>query len=268
MPRNQDETIRRANVIFDLLARRDYISVGELVELLGVSAVTIRKDLAALEQRGLLRRTHGGAIPVAQAAPKSNYISQSFEENQNKQREEKIAIGLAAAALVKDGDVLAFTGGTTATQVARSLGQKTHLTVITNAINIALDLSHLPGLTIFVPGGFLRGDMYSLVSVSALERIRNFTIDRMFIGVNGIHPEHGLTELMNDQAVIHRALIEQSKQRIVVADHTKLGQIYRAYMGAVDEMQALVTDTRADAAQVALLRARGLEVILAPYTNS
>lgn len=263
MARSPEAAIRRANTIFETLAHKDYVSVDELVEMLGVSAVTIRKDLAALEERGLLRRTHGGAIPVAQVSTDPVYVTQSFTENETRRRDEKIAIGLAAAALVEEGDVLAFTGGTTATHAARSLVHKPNLTIVTNALNIALEFSHAPNVTIFVPGGFLRGGMYSLVSVSAIERIRNFTIDRIFIGVNGLHLEHGLTELLNDQAVIHRALIEQSKQRVVVADHTKLGQIHRAFMCGVEEIDCLITDPQADAIQVALLRSKGVEVILA-----
>lgn len=263
MPRNYHAKNQRSEIILEMLAERDHISVQELVQVLSVSAVTIRKDLAALEGRGLLRRTHGGAIPITPINTSYPVISQSFNENEMRYRDEKQAIAAAAAALVADGQTVAFTGGTTATAVARALTQ-TNLTIVTNAINIALDLSHKPGTTIFVPGGFLRGGMYSLVSVSALDRIRNFTIDTMFIGVNGLHPERGLTELLKDQAVIHRGMIDQTKKRIVVADHSKLGMVYKAHMCDIDEMHLLVTDSAANPDQVAALREKGLAVLLAP----
>lgn len=253
---------QRAEMILELLSEKDYISVDELSERLTVSEVTIRKDLTALEKAGLLRRTHGGAIPVTPQVVEEVATEQNYDDSAMVRRAEKRAIATVAADYVQNGQTVAFTGGSTATEVARNLRQN-NLTIITNAINIALELSHRDDMTIFVPGGFLRGGMYSLVSVSAVDRIRNFNIDVMFVGINGIHAERGLTELLNDQAVIHSALIEQSRTCIVVADHSKLGKTYKAHMADLDEVDLLITDSLADADQIATFRERGLQVVLA-----
>ncbi len=262
MPRTQHAAIRRANSILEMLSDRDHVSTTELVDTLGVSAVTIRKDLDALEAQGLLQRIHGGAIPIAPMHSGYTPMSQSYNESEKINRQQKLAIARAAAARVSDGDVLAFTGGTTATFTARSISNATNITVITNAVNIALEMSHQSGVTIFVPGGFLRGGMYSLVSVTALDRIRNFTIDKMFVGVNGIHPERGLTELLNDQALVHRTLMEQSRQVIAIADSSKLGRIYRAFLCDVTDVDLLITDAGADPDWVRSLEQNNLHVQL------
>lgn len=262
MPRTQDAVTRRANTILEILSDRDHVSTTELVDTLGVSAVTIRKDLDILMQQGLLRRTHGGAVPATPLHPGYTSTEQSFDNSQQIYYSQKIAIARAAAAQVQDGDIIAFTGGTTATFTARYLTGFTNLTVITNALNIALELSDRPGITIFVPGGFLRGGMYSLVSVTALDCIRNFTIDKMFIGVNGIHPDRGLTELLNDQALVHRTLIDQSRKSIVVTDSSKIGRIYRAFICDVSEVDLLITDSAASTDWVRQLEQRRLSVSL------
>lgn len=263
MPRTNSDKTRRANYILEQLSERDHITVGALSAALAVSPVTIRKDLKELEANGLLRRTHGGAIPVGGRTPNLMSASQTFAESAKHQQAAKRAIARVAATFVQPRDTLAFTGGTTATEVARQLQVVPNLTVITNAINIALEVSGYPAVTVFVPGGFLRGGMYSLVSVSALDRIRNFNIDTMFVGLNGIHPDHGLTELLNDQAIIHKTLMERSRRLIAVADHTKLGQVYRAFMCPVAALAALVTDDAANPHFVAQVRERGVEVHLA-----
>jgi DeoR family transcriptional regulator of aga operon len=262
MPRTPNSKLLRANQILELLSEKDYVSVIDLADQLDVSAVTVRKDLADLEGRGLLRRTHGGAIPLVVTPPEVIQLSQNFADNEQIYRAAKIAIAREAATFVDEGATIAFTGGTTVTHVARQLCYTPRLTVITNAVNIVLEMSGFPDVTIFVPGGFLRGGMYSLVSISALDRIRNFNIDTMFIGLNGFHPEHGLTELLNDQAIVHKTLMENSKKLIAVADHTKLGRVFKAHMCPTSDIDVFITNDLAPPEIIDQIRAGGVDVRL------
>lgn len=263
MPRTQADIVNRANRIIDLLLQKEYVSVTELTEQFQVSAATIRKDLSRLEASGLLRRTHGGAMSVEPLLYEPFRRTQSFRENEEKWVEEKRNIALVAARLIEPGEVVAFTGGTTATQVARCIRNGMEITVVTNAINIAMELSNRDHLTIFVPGGYLRGGMFSLTGPNGIASVKAMQIDRMFIGVNGIDADAGLTTLVPEQASIHRAMIRQTACKIVVADHTKIGQVYSAPVCPVDDVDMLITDSHATPQQIDSLRQRGLTIITA-----
>jgi DeoR family transcriptional regulator of aga operon len=136
---------------------------------------------------------------------------------------EKRQIGLAAAEMIADGEVVGIGAGTTTTQVARSLRHRKNITVVTNAVNIAMELSHRDDLKVFMSGGFLSPDWFTLVGPTAIQSVGEMFVDKIFIGVDGIHSEHGLTTNYPDQAAIHRQMMRQARYRVVVADHRKLG---------------------------------------------
>src|SRR5262249_27377620 len=144
---------------------------------------------------------------------------------ESQQAAEKRRIGLVAAQLVADGETLAIGAGTTATQVARSVCLHKGITVLTNAVNVAMELSHRDDLKVFVTGGQLRGDWFALVGPSPIWNASEMFVDKAFTGVDGIHIEHGLPTNSPDQAPIPRAMMRQARQKIVVADRRKLGAI-------------------------------------------
>jgi DeoR family transcriptional regulator of aga operon len=218
------------------------VSVENLAKSFQVSAATIRRDLTELEQQGLLRRNHGGAVPVAPMLYEAFRHVSSFQEQEQECVDEKRRIGLMAAGLIADGEVIAIGAGTTTTQVARSIRHRKGITVLTNAINIAMELSHLPDIKVCVTGGYLSGDWFAIVGDMAQRNVSEIFVDKVFIGVDGIHSEHGLTTNYPDQAAIHRTMMRQARQRIVVADHRKIGIVGTSLIWPAADVDTLVTD--------------------------
>jgi DeoR family transcriptional regulator, aga operon transcriptional repressor len=263
MSRNHSGIMIRASTILRYLHRSDYISVRDLSKSLDVSAATIRKDLDRLEQQGLLRRTHGGAIPIENFLYEPFRANPSFADNEMQCVEEKRQIAQRAVTLIGDNEVVAFSGGTTATQIARAIHYRHNLTVVTNAINIAMELSNRNGVTVYVPGGYLKGGMFALCGMSGVNAVTDLMIDKAFIGVSGIHPEQGLTTFGIEQAEFLRALVRQAKQRIVVTDHTKIGHIHKAFLCHTNEIDMIITDAQADQNVIEKFQSVGVEVLLA-----
>jgi len=253
-------TKRRAQVILQELLRTGKVSVGPLAKRLKVSTATIRRDLGELEGRGLLRRSHGGAVPIQPLLYEPFRHISNYQEQERQRIAEKRRIGLVAAELVVDGEFLAIGAGTTATQVARSISLHKGLTVLTNAINVAMELSHRDDLKVIVTGGFLSGDWFALVGPAAIKSVGEIFVDKVFIGVDGIHPEHGLTTNYPEQATIHRAMMRQARRKIVVADHRKLGATGSALICPLEGVDILITDRGATASAVAPFTAMGIEV--------
>ena len=201
------------------------VAVDQLAMRFKTSSETIRRELAKLESAGLLRRTHGGAIQVEPLLYEPFRYLSSFRAQEQLHTDEKRRIGLAAADMIKDGETIAIGAGTTTTHVARAIGYRKGITVITNAVNIAMELSHRADLKIIVIGGSMSGDGFALTGPTGIAEVGEVFYDKAFIGVDGIHPDHGLTSNYADHASVHRAMIGQANQRIVVADHTKLGNV-------------------------------------------
>src|SRR5215469_568059 len=242
MARQSSAAGGRWEAILEELLRNGEVSVENLADRLSVSAMTIRRDLGDLERQGLLRRNHGGAVPIAPMLYEPFRHVSSFQEQEEKCKAEKRQIGLKAASLINDGDIVAICAGTTTTQVARSVRHRKGITVLTNAINIAMELSHLPDIKVCITGGYLSGDWFAVVGDMAQRNTSEIFVDKVFIGVDGIHPEHGLTTNYPDQAAIHRNLMKQARQRIVVADHRKIGLLGSSLIWPLREIDTLVTD--------------------------
>jgi DeoR family transcriptional regulator of aga operon len=250
----------RTEEILKELLRTGEVSVADLVQRLSLSPATVRRALRSLERKGLLRRTHGGAVPLEPSLYEPFRHLSSFQEQEKHRMLEKRQIGLAAAALVADGDTIAISAGTTATQVARSIRHRKGITVVTNAINIAMELSHRDDLKVMVTGGWVSGSWFALVGPGAIHSAGEMFVDKAFIGVDGIHAERGLTTNYPDQATIHRAMVNQSRQTIVVADHHKLGVVGTALICSITDVQTLITDRGAPDAALAPFLAAGIDV--------
>jgi len=232
----------RAKRILRELLHDGAVSVEHLSERLKISTSTVRRELTELELAGLLRRTHGGAMRVEPMLYEPFRHVSSFSAQEQLHAAEKRRIGLAAAEIIRDGEIIALGAGTTTTQVARSIRHRKGITVVTSAVNIAMELSHRADLKIIVTGGTISGDWFALTGPTAISAVGEMFYDKVFIGVDGIHPEHGLTTNYPDQAAVHRAMMRQARQRIVVADRTKIGDIGTTLIAPASDVDLIITD--------------------------
>ncbi|MCA0452746.1 MAG: DeoR/GlpR family DNA-binding transcription regulator [Chloroflexi bacterium] len=250
----------RSELIFRELRRSGEVSVDSLASLFNVTPMTIRRDLADMEQRGLLRRTHGGAVAVEPMLYEPFRHDVKFQEQEQRHSEEKRRIGLAAAQLVNDGETLAISAGTTATQVARSLRNRDNITIITNTVNIPMELSNQSGVSVQVTGGDLRGSWFSLVGQKAADSLHDVFVDWAFIGVDGIDAERGYTSHYPEESVVNRAMVAHARRKVVVTHHEKFGRICKSLICRLAEIDLIITDSGATDAMVAPYLERGIGV--------
>jgi DeoR family transcriptional regulator of aga operon len=245
-----------------LLEQRGFVRVRELSEHFGVSTVTVRNDLQTLEERGLVQRVHGGAMPRQRSA-----VERSFEEVASQYANEKQAIAEAAAQLVSSGESILVDVGTTAAALSRALCDRTDLTdltIFTNGLKIALELeSAHPRFSVVVIGGTLRPKQHSLVNPLADRVLRDLRVTTAFIGCNGVDVDGGVSNVNLPEAEVKRAMIGAASRCVVLADATKLGVRALAPVCAIDQVDVLVTDNTADSAHVAALRSVGVDVVVA-----
>jgi len=247
----------RQNQILELLQRQKRVAVADLSAYFGVSAATIRTDLSELERRGLLVRTHGGAI-----LPELNEREPAFAQRRSTRRDEKFRIGKAAAALVNDGEAVALDASTSALAVAEQIKDRRELTVVTNSLMAAIELADAPGISVVMPGGTLRPEAFSLVGGTGSELLARLNISKGFFGARGLTVEEGLTDVDSLEVEMKRAMAAACKEVIAVVDSSKWGHLAVASFVSTDRLSRVITDTGAPAAMVEALRARGIEVIL------
>jgi DeoR family transcriptional regulator of aga operon len=257
---DDSESADRQKLILRELRRNGKIAVENLSTRFKVSSSTIRRDLAELEQSGLLFRTHGGAVPIEQFLYEPFRHVSSFQEQEQQRSREKRLIGLAAAELVSDGETVAIGAGTTTTQVARNLRQRKGIMIITNAVNIAMEFSHSQNVKVVLTGGVLSGDWFALVGPGAIASVGEIFVDKAFIGIDGCHATHGLTTNYPDQAAIHQAMLKQARQKIAVADHSKIGKVGTALICPITGIDLLITDRSLKPAAIAPFLKKGIIV--------
>jgi DeoR family transcriptional regulator of aga operon len=248
----------RRRRIRGLLQEHPRLSVAELARQFAVSAVTIRGDLAALDEIGALVRIHGGALPRRESDELPIDIKQSLH------RAEKLRIATAAVELIRDGETIILDSGTTTAEIAKQIrGLKLgSLNVITNALNIAVLLASVAFVNLVIPGGILRRRSWSLSGPQAEKAIRELQADTLFLGVDSLDPEVGLMTPYVLEAQLNAQMIGIARKVIAVTDSSKLLRRNLSVISPVDEVDLLITDRKADATCVEAIRARGVEVRL------
>ncbi len=228
----------RREGIVSLLREQGSITVADIMERFGVSEATARRDLETLEQEKKLIRTFGGAVleTVRTEIP----IYRKMEMNP----EEKKTIAEKAYGLIRDGDVIGLTGGTTCLFVARRIIQQPfeRLTVVTNALNIGFELAGVPGLELIMTGGVNRTQSYELSGPMADSTLERITIQKTFLGADGVDLSRGLTTFNELEANTNRKMIRQSLESYVLADHTKLNHCSLFLIDGLKAVTALVSD--------------------------
>ncbi|MFZ6026108.1 MAG: DeoR/GlpR family DNA-binding transcription regulator [Chloroflexota bacterium] len=237
------------------------VQVNELAIEFGISPSMIRLDLKELEDRGLLQRTHGGAILMDGPSARMLRYRLPVDLHGAVLRSEKEAIGRATAALIHPGDTLMIDSGSTTVHVVRALQDKRGLTVITNGVGLLPELLILPEAQVYLCGGLVNRDDVTLQGEIAGEVIGLFRPAKTIMGIDGISLESGLSADDPIVAATKRKMVAASKQLIVVADHTKLNQTSLYTLGPLEAMHTLVTDATAPMATIETIRERGVNVI-------
>ncbi len=251
----------RYQAILNQMHQVGSVSVDALAEQLQVTEMTIRRDLDALERKGLLHRTHGGAMPIQPLFYEPFCRDRSFVMQEERQADEKRRIGYAAAALIEPDETIAVTPGTTTAAVVRALPLNYNLTVVTSTANVAAELAKRKDIKVFVTGGTLHGEWFSLVGPHAQRSLENILIHTLFIGADGLDPEWGATSFDQDEAELLRMMAAQSRRHVAVVDHTKLGKVANWRICKAQNLHALVTDTQATDEMVAPFLDMGVEII-------
>jgi DeoR family fructose operon transcriptional repressor len=229
-----------------------------LADDLGVTSETIRRDLTVLERAGVLRRVHGGAIPIERLGFEPGLAARDAVMTGEKERIAKAAL----AALPQEGAVI-IDAGTTTGRLAAVLPTDRELTVVVNAPPLAVALASRPNLTVIMLGGRVRGRTLATVDDLALRPLEHLFVDVAFMATNGCTPEHGLTTPDPAEAAVKRAMVRAARRAVLLADHTKFSQDYMARFAELSDIDVIYSDTGLDRGLAAELEAAGPEVVRA-----
>ncbi len=240
-------------------ARRDgRVEVATLATELDVTTETVRRDLTDLEHRGLLRRVHGGAIPVERLRSEPDVAERAV-----RQADEKARIAAAALAELPAGGTIILDAGTTTGALASILPNDRPLTVVTNAVTIALTVSTRPNIELHLVGGRVRGRTLATVEDWALRTLDDLAVDVAFVATNGLSVARGLTTPDPAEAAVKRALVRSGRRVVLLADHSKIGQDHFVRFAELGDVDRFITDAGIDPRDRGELAAAGLEVVLA-----
>ena len=235
--------VERIKKIKEVLLEYKHVDINTLCSLLSVSIATVRRDLDKLEEEGFLKKAHGGAIinEVNEFEVLLNGLEDPFSD-------EKKQIGIIAAEMIEDNDIIFLGGGNTCHQIARSIKDKRNLTIITNNLNIAIELAHCKNINVMMPGGDLEVADYNLTLVgeATLEYLDKIYFNKTFFTVSGVSLEFGYTDNNKNQATIKKHLIANSNETIVVADSSKFGKRAFTQVCSIDKIKRVITNVQLD----------------------
>lgn len=234
---NTDVPFDRRAKIIEEIERVGIVKVSTLSKNFGVSEVTIRNDLVQLEKKNILIRAHGGAMKYQRVG-----VDYELDVKSNKNLSEKQKIGKRAAQLIKEGDTIILDSGTTTLEIAKNLSNINNLTVITNSLNIAGQLVNFNNVKVIVPGGNLRRKSLSLIGPIADNSIKNYYCDMVFLGVDGIDTNYGISTPNSEEAYLNNIMISISREVIVVTDSSKFLRKSFAFIAPLSKIDTIITD--------------------------
>ena len=247
----------RRHHILELIQEQGRVLVGELSNDLNVSQITIRKDLDHLQAKGLVQRSHGGALRIQPSA----LVDPALQEKRQRNFDEKQRIAGAAVKMIKEGQCIILDSGTTTTAIAAGLKQFKQLTIITNAINIAADLAGTD-LEVILVGGALRKNSLSLVGPLAEDNLEEMHADILFLGVDGFDLEIGFTTPNFLESRVNRAMVKAAKLVVAVCDSSKLNRRSLSRIGPLNSIHHLITDHKLPSDAAEALRAQNIKLTL------
>ena len=250
----------RQQAIASLVIANGRASVAELAQTYDVTTETVRRDLAALDKAGVLRRVHGGAVPVRAL----HLVEAGVGERETTRAEHKDAIARAAADLLPpSGATILLDAGTTTARIAAHLPDDRELVVVTNSIPVAARLAAMPSISLQLLGGRVRGITQATVGEQALRVLDTLRVDMAFIGTNGISARHGLSTPDSDEAAVKRAMVSAANYVVAVADSSKIGREDFVSFTPLSSVDTLITDSEIADADRAQFTEDGLEVVVA-----
>jgi DeoR family transcriptional regulator of aga operon len=247
----------RRRTILQLVNQDGRVLVKELASHFGTSQITIRKDLEILDSQGRLHRTHGGALTVQSGA----LLDPTLREKEKLHRKEKMRIAEAAAGMVEEGQVVLLDSGTTTTAIARALRDFRHLTVITNAVNIAAELAGTQ-IEVILTGGAVRKNSFSLVGPLAEEALRQLNADVLFLGVDGFDSQSGLSTPNLLEAKVNKVMVEIARVTVAVCDASKFERRAMSTIVPLSAIHRVITDRRLGKSDLRNLKEAGIKVTL------
>jgi len=247
----------RKEVILSEIQKEGRVAVSKLSSLLGVSKVTVRRDLQRLEKEGYVLKTYGGAVSTDKVA-----FEFSFQNKLQRNIAEKERIGRYAAGLVEDGEAIFLDNGTTTLQIAYNLKARRNIKVVTNSLCVVYALEPAEGIELILLGGIVRrgwNDLYGPLTEKAIAELH---VDKAFVGADGVSPEAGFTAADLRTARPTEMVIQSAKEVIVVADHTKVGRVAFVRFASLEDVDMLITSRGIGEEEIRELEQEGLKVIV------
>lgn len=248
----------REREILTALRQQGRISVKNMARQLEVTPETVRRDLKELEQRSLLRRTHGGAVKLERLS-----FSTPVTARKGLHDEEKVAISRVAAELIEENSTIAIDAGTTTIHLAEAISHERRLTVVTYSLIVASTLAAHPNVTVHMLGGEVKTNSRATIGDWASNAIERITLDQVFLSVDGINEKHGLTTHNMGEAVVKSKLIDASRQAVVLADHSKLMREEFSRVASLELIDLIITDHNAPRNYIEKLEELGPDIVIA-----
>ncbi|HHV25911.1 DeoR/GlpR transcriptional regulator [Anaerosalibacter bizertensis] len=245
---------RRMKII-EMIKKGESVKVSELTKRFNVSESTIRRDLVELERSGKILRTHGGAVSKS-----INKLEATFLEKQDKYAEEKDRIGRIAASQIEDGDTIIIDSGTTTYYISKYLKAK-DITIITNSIVLTYELANREDIEVINTGGTIRINTKAQVGPITERTIKQFRVNKTFLGANGLSIKYGVTTPTLDEAVIKQAMIDATSQVYLLVDESKFSQVYSSVICSLDELDYIITNNERPEEEVEYYEKCGIKVL-------
>jgi DeoR family transcriptional regulator, aga operon transcriptional repressor len=247
----------RHKFILDSLKQNGYIKVADMANSLEVTTVTIRKDLKYLEEKKLLYRTHGSASPINPIAPELNVI-----EKEKMKKDEKERIALAACNLIEENDSIIIASGSTVFTFAENIKPINHLTVVTASLKVSILLNNLNNVDVLQLGGTVRKNSVSVIGEYSTRFFEDITCSKLFLGVDGIDPESGITNSNIEEAQLNKRMMQASLKTIILSDSSKFGRRGFGKICKLDQVDVIITDSGISESMAKMIEETGIELII------
>lgn len=247
----------RHKFILDSLKKDGFVKVADMAKALEVTSVTIRKDLKYLEEKKLLYRTHGSASPINPLASDLNVT-----EKEKMKKNEKKRIALAACALIEENDSIIIGSGSTVYNFAESIQPIKHLTVVTASLKVSILLNELNNVDVLQLGGTVRKNSVSVVGDYTNRFFEDITCSKLFLGVDGIDLEFGITNSNIDEAQLNKKMMASSLRTIILADSSKFGRRGFGKICNLDQVDVIITDSGISDSMAKLIEETGIELVI------